>query len=130
MNLALTISPSLRSYRKKAAGFKARGLTTKGLSFKRRPNALTAADRLAMRRERGLRAWNKLARSRRLAGLTVRGKLKTNTLVGRQERMILLSEVEAVAAAINAVYAAQPQSAQARCLELANHLAALRLSTL
>lgn len=50
--------------------------------------------------------------------------------LAQSDRLILLAEIENVAAEIAAVFGELPPGAQARCLELANHLAALRLKTL
>ncbi|MDR3459577.1 MAG: hypothetical protein P4N60_19275 [Verrucomicrobiae bacterium] len=122
-----TISPSLKCYRKRAQNFRAQGLTTKGTRFQRRPNFFTAADRLAARRERGLKAWLKLSKKHRLAGLTTRGhtKIPARILIGRHERLILITEIDAVAAALNDVFHLVPP-VQPKLLALAHHLAALR----
>ena len=121
------ISPSLRCYRKQALEFRRQGLTTKGTPFKRRPNLFTAEERLAARRERGQRAWEKMAHKHRRAGLTTRGtvKIPARVLVGRPERLILISEIDAVVLALNEVFPIVPP-AQPKLLQLAHHLAALR----
>lgn len=122
-----TISPALRSYHKRAQENLARGLTTRGKRRKRRPNFLTAEDRLKARRARGLRHWEQLATKRRLAGFTTRGKEPVPAYRERRmEVLILATEIDAASAALAAVFHDLPGTAQARCLELANHLGAIK----
>ena len=122
---------ALKHYRRRAAVFKSRGLTVRGKRFKRRRNAINQAERLAMQRQRGLTAWNKLVAKRRKAGLTVRGALKVPTrLVGRTERVLLLSEIDALAAELNVAFNELPPLVQVRVLDLANHLSTLRRAAL
>ena len=121
------ISASLRHYRNQVAGFKARGLTTRGTRFQRRPNFKDADTRLQARRERGLRAWNKVALRRQVAGLTTRGGQPVLAYRARRnECVILLTEVEALATSLANVFEALPASAKAQCLTLSNHLATIR----
>jgi hypothetical protein len=48
-------------------------------------------------------------------------------VAGQAERLILISEIEAVSAALNEVFPSLPPKVKVQCLELSHHLAALRL---
>lgn len=63
------------------------GLTARGQPFRRTPNFLTAEERLAARRERGLKAWRKRSEKLTRAGLTTRGTVRVYGLKGAVEKM-------------------------------------------
>ena len=119
------ISPALRWYRRTALQNQLNGLTCKGQVRRRRPNAKTAADRLALRRERGLRAWNnRLARFRE-QGLTSRGTPRIY-LVRRGDALLLKTEIDALAQAVAASFSDLSPAAQARALALEASLSVIR----
>jgi hypothetical protein len=120
-----TISPALRWYRKQALSNQVAGLTCKGTLRQRRPNARTAQERLAMRRERGLRAWNNRLAKFRAQGLTSRGT-KRIYLVRRGDALLLKTELDQLAAAISASFNFLSPAAQARALALEASLAVIR----
>jgi hypothetical protein len=123
------ISPALRWYRKQAALNRLEGLTCKGAVRRRRPNARTAEDRLAMRRERGLKAWNNRLARLRAQGLTARGT-KRIYLVRRGDALLLKTELDQLAAEIAASFNFLSPAAQARALALEASLAVIRKQVL
>jgi len=76
-------------------------------------------DRL---RRRDQHNWRKLAQRRALAGLTTRGTAPKR----RIEARLILADVDALAAALGNCFHALPPAAQARVLELENHLSKVR----
>lgn len=120
------MTPALRWYRKQAAINRGRGLTVNGKPYRRRRNFSTAAERINARRQRGLDAWNKRVAKRAAAGLTTRGKIKTNLLIGQPTRLILISQIDKIAAAIFDVYPCFPPGLQELTKNLSQALSELR----
>lgn len=120
-----TISPQLRWYRRQALENTRRGLTCKGTERQRRPNAMNPSQKLALRRERGLDAWNQRIVRLRKQGLTTRGT-KRIYAVRRGEALLLKTEIDQLAAAIAASFHDLPPTAQSRALILEGHLAGIR----
>lgn len=78
--------------------------------------------RPAGQRRLGRNNWKALAERRALKGLTSRGTVPRRRLEGR----LILAEVDALAAELNAVWFELPARVQARCIALAGALAAVR----
>lgn len=67
-------------------------------------------------------AWRAMAERRKLMGLTTRGTIPKR----RAEERMILSELDALAGSIAAVYEWLPNEGKNRCLALAARLAAIR----
>jgi len=118
-------SAGLRCYHRRALKFAAQGLTTHGKPYQRTPNYKTRAERRDAVNNRNLRSWSRLSVSRLLTGLTTRGGQRVLRLK-YFDSFILASEIEAASASLAKFFNELPTPAQAACLQLANHLAALR----
>ena len=123
------ISPALRWYRSRAAEFKQRGLTTKGTRFKRTPNAGTRKALLALRRERGLAAWNRRVLQLRARGLTTRGTPRI-LAVRRGDALLLRDDLDALAFELSKCFDHVSPAAQARLLGLETVLSRIRCQLL
>ena len=123
--VSVTVSPALRWYRKTALLNQSAGLTCKGTVRQRRPNARTDEERLALRRERGLKAWNNRVARLRARGLTSRGTERIY-LVRRGDALLLKLELDALATELGAVFSELTPTVQARVLRLESHLSGIR----
>lgn len=119
------ISPALRHWRRKALLNTVAGLTCKGTVRKRRPNAGNRRQQIAMRRERGIKAWNDRVYRLRALGLTTRGTARIY-LVGRGAALLLKAQVDALVADIARIFHDLPPVAQAKALELERSLSSVR----
>jgi len=118
-------SAGLRCYHRRALKFTATGLTTKGQPYQRHPNYKIRAERREAVKATNLRSWSRQATSRILDGLTTRGGQRVLRLK-YFDHFILASEIDAAAASVAAVMDDLSGPAQARCVELALHLAKLK----
>ena len=100
-------------------------MTTKGTPFKRTPNAGSNAKRLELRRERGLRAWNKRVMQLRASGLTTRGTPRILP-VRRGDALLLRDELDALAFELSICFDHVSPAAQARLLRLESALSRVR----
>lgn len=118
-------SPQLRGHHRRAFDFALLGLTSKGQPFKRHPNYPTSEARLAAQRARGLEKWKARAKAQKIYALNTRGtRAKYKNALA--DVRYLLAEVNAVAASLAKVFENLSPVAQAQCVELAGHLAAIK----
>lgn len=119
------ISPQLRHWRKNALLNTADGLTCAGTVRKRRPNNSILQSVLALRRERGIKAWNARVMRLRNLGLTTRGTSRIYA-ARRGDALLLKAQVDDLAAAIANIFHNLPADVQARALELERSLSVIR----
>jgi hypothetical protein len=121
-------SPALRSYHRRALLNDHRGLTAHGKRRQRAKNFTTEEARLESQRKHGRLKWQRRAFANKLAGLTTRGGEPVYQM-RFVDRLILKSEIDALAMEIEAVFPELPRPVQARCLALSETLASIRRRT-
>jgi hypothetical protein len=121
-------SPALRSYHKRKLRFELMGLTTRGKRRQRAANFTTEEARLESQRKHGRLKWQRRAFANKLACLTTRGGEPVYQM-RFVDRLILKSEIDALAKQIEAVFPELPRPVQARCLALSETLASIRRRT-
>ena len=119
------MSASLRCYHRKARRYRLKGLTSLGKPRVRTRNAINAEERLALRRARGLRAWNNRVQKLRGLNLTTRGS-KRVYLVNRADALILRSQIDALALELARSFADMSPAAQGRVMALEAVLSGVR----
>ena len=118
-------SAGLRCYHRRALEFRVLGLTCKGKPYRRTPNYKIRAERRDAVNARNLLWITRRNVSRIVDGLTTRGGQRVLRLK-YFDSFILASEIDAAVKSLDAFFKELPTPAQAACLQLANHLAALR----
>jgi hypothetical protein len=119
------LSRQAKWHRRQSIKFVAMGLTTNGKERQRRPDAENRIQRLAMRRERGIKAWNLRVQRLRKLGLTTRGTKPIYT-VRRGDAILLRDQIDRAAAEINSAFDYLPPAGKVQMIRLASQLADIR----
>jgi len=122
-------SASLRFYHRRAARNLAEGLTAKGLPRHRRRNLFASEDRKLAARDRSATSAAKRILVNKLNGLTTRGTPRV-IAVSRGDAWLLKEQIDNLSSALALCFDDLSPHAQARILELENHLSAVRRCTL